>query len=60
MTDLATVVLGDKDRVELEECLAAEAAGPLSDGEMGEVEATAPAGPGLRGPGPSAPPQRSR
>ena len=36
----ATIVLGVKNRAELEECLAAEAAGPLSDEEMRAVEAT--------------------
>jgi aryl-alcohol dehydrogenase-like predicted oxidoreductase len=41
MPELATVVLGVKNRAELEECLAAEAAGPLSDEEMRAVEATA-------------------
>jgi aryl-alcohol dehydrogenase-like predicted oxidoreductase len=39
MPDLATVVLGVKNRVELEECLAAEAAGPLADEEMHAIEA---------------------
>jgi aryl-alcohol dehydrogenase-like predicted oxidoreductase len=39
MPDLATVVLGVKNRVELEECLAAEAAGPLADDEMHAIEA---------------------
>ena len=39
MPDLATVVLGAKNRVELEECLAAEAAGPLADEEMHAIEA---------------------
>ena len=34
MPDLATVVLGVKNRAELEECVAAEAAGPLSDDEL--------------------------
>jgi hypothetical protein len=32
-------VLGVKNRVELEECLAAEAAGPLTDEEMRAIEA---------------------
>jgi aryl-alcohol dehydrogenase-like predicted oxidoreductase len=41
MPELATLVLGVKNRAELEECLAAEAAGPLSDEEMRAVEATA-------------------
>ncbi len=41
MPELATVVLGVKNRAELEECLAAEAAGPLSDEEMRAIEATA-------------------
>jgi aryl-alcohol dehydrogenase-like predicted oxidoreductase len=41
MPEPATVVLGVKNRIELEECLAAEAAGPLSDEEMRAVEATA-------------------
>jgi aryl-alcohol dehydrogenase-like predicted oxidoreductase len=39
MPELATVVLGVKNRAELEEGLAAEAAGPLSDEEMRAVEA---------------------
>lgn len=39
--DLATVVLGVKNRVELEQCLAAEAAGPLSDEELREIAALA-------------------
>jgi aryl-alcohol dehydrogenase-like predicted oxidoreductase len=39
MSDLATVVLGVKNRVELEECLAAEAAGPLADDELQAIEA---------------------
>jgi aryl-alcohol dehydrogenase-like predicted oxidoreductase len=39
MPDLATVVIGVKNRVELEECLAAEAAGPLADEEMRAIEA---------------------
>jgi aryl-alcohol dehydrogenase-like predicted oxidoreductase len=39
MPDLATVVLGVKNRQELIECLAAEAAGPLTDGEMRAIEA---------------------
>jgi aryl-alcohol dehydrogenase-like predicted oxidoreductase len=34
MPELATVVLGVKNRAELEECLAAEAAGPLSEDEL--------------------------
>jgi aryl-alcohol dehydrogenase-like predicted oxidoreductase len=37
MPDLATVVLGVKNRAELEECIAAEAAGPLSDDELRAV-----------------------
>jgi aryl-alcohol dehydrogenase-like predicted oxidoreductase len=39
LPDLATVVLGVKNRAELEECLAAEADGPLSDGELREIAA---------------------
>jgi aryl-alcohol dehydrogenase-like predicted oxidoreductase len=39
MPGLATVVLGVKNRVELQECLAAEAAGPLSADEMHAIEA---------------------
>jgi aryl-alcohol dehydrogenase-like predicted oxidoreductase len=39
LPDLATVVLGVKNRVELEECLAAEAAGPLADEEMHAIDA---------------------
>jgi aryl-alcohol dehydrogenase-like predicted oxidoreductase len=41
MPDVATVVLGVKNRAELEECLAAEAAGPLSADEMRTIEALA-------------------
>jgi aryl-alcohol dehydrogenase-like predicted oxidoreductase len=37
--DVATVVLGVKNRAELEECLAAETAEPLSDDEMRAIEA---------------------
>ena len=39
MPELATVVLGVKNRAELDECLAAEAAGPLSDEEMRTIDA---------------------
>jgi aryl-alcohol dehydrogenase-like predicted oxidoreductase len=39
MPDVATVVLGVKNRAELDECLAAEAAGPLSGDEMRAIEA---------------------
>jgi aryl-alcohol dehydrogenase-like predicted oxidoreductase len=39
MPELATVVLGVKNRAELEECLAAEAAGPLSHDELREIAA---------------------
>jgi quercetin dioxygenase-like cupin family protein len=39
MPDLATVVLGVKNRSELDDCLAAEAAGPLSEDEMRSIEA---------------------
>ena len=39
MPEVATVVLGVKNRAELDECLAAEAAGPLSDDEMRAIEA---------------------
>jgi aryl-alcohol dehydrogenase-like predicted oxidoreductase len=39
MPELATVVLGVKNRAELEECLAAEPAGPLSPEEMSAIEA---------------------
>jgi aryl-alcohol dehydrogenase-like predicted oxidoreductase len=42
MPELATVVLGVKNRAELEECLAAEAAGPLSPDEMSAIEALRP------------------
>ena len=38
MPGLATVVLGVKNRAELEECVAAEQAGPLTDEEMREIE----------------------
>jgi aryl-alcohol dehydrogenase-like predicted oxidoreductase len=41
MPELATVVLGVKNRDELAECVAAEAAGPLTADEMRAVEATA-------------------
>jgi aryl-alcohol dehydrogenase-like predicted oxidoreductase len=44
MPGLATVVLGVKDRRELGECLAAEAADRLTADEMKAVEATAPGG----------------
>jgi aryl-alcohol dehydrogenase-like predicted oxidoreductase len=37
MPELATVVLGVKNRAELEECLAAEAAGPLTEDELRAV-----------------------
>ena len=40
---LATVVLGVKNRRELDECLAAEAAGPLSDEDMRAIAALRPA-----------------
>ena len=43
MPGLATVVLGVKNRRELAECLAAEAAGRLPADEMRAVEATVPA-----------------
>lgn len=36
---VSTVVLGVKNRAELAECLAAEAAGPLTDAELREVQA---------------------
>jgi len=39
MPGVSTVVLGVKNREELRECLAAEAAGALSASEMGEIEA---------------------
>ncbi len=39
-----TVVLGVKNRVELDECLAAEAAGPLSPAELDALLALRPAG----------------
>jgi aryl-alcohol dehydrogenase-like predicted oxidoreductase len=39
MPELATVVLGVKNRAELDECLAAAAAGPLSDEEMRTIDA---------------------
>jgi aryl-alcohol dehydrogenase-like predicted oxidoreductase len=39
MPDLATVVLGVKNRAELDECLAAETAGPLSEDELREIDA---------------------
>ena len=41
MPELATVVLGVKNRAELEECLAAEAAGPLSGEAMRAIEGSA-------------------
>ena len=37
LPELATVVLGVKNRAELAECLAAEAAGPLDDEAMGAI-----------------------
>ena len=40
MPELVTAVLGVKNRAELEECLAAEAAGPLTGEEMRAIEAT--------------------
>jgi len=40
MPGLGTVVLGVKNRAELQECLAAEAAGPLSAEEMRAIEAS--------------------
>ena len=39
MPDLATVMIGVKNRAELEECLAAEAAGPLADDELRAIAA---------------------
>ncbi len=42
---LATVVLGVKNREELDECVAAEAAGPLSDEEMRAIAALSPVAP---------------
>jgi aryl-alcohol dehydrogenase-like predicted oxidoreductase len=39
LPDVATVVLGVKDRAELEECLAAESAGPLAPDELDAVHA---------------------
>ena len=39
MPDVATVVLGVKNRDELVECLAAESAGPLSDDELRAIDA---------------------
>jgi aryl-alcohol dehydrogenase-like predicted oxidoreductase len=39
MPELATVVLGVKNREELAECVAAEEAGPLSEDEMRAIEA---------------------
>ena len=40
MDGIDTVVLGVKNRAELEDCLQAEAAGPLSAEEMAQIEAT--------------------
>jgi aryl-alcohol dehydrogenase-like predicted oxidoreductase len=40
LPDIATVTIGAKTRVELAECLAAEAAGPLSAAEMAEVDSS--------------------
>jgi aryl-alcohol dehydrogenase-like predicted oxidoreductase len=42
MSDVGTVVLGVKNRAELDECLAAEAAGPLAPDIIAAVEATVP------------------
>jgi hypothetical protein len=39
LPELATVVLGVENRAELEECPAAEAAGPLSDDELRAIAA---------------------
>jgi len=39
LPDVATVVLGVKNRAELEECLAAESAGPLAPDELDAVHA---------------------
>jgi aryl-alcohol dehydrogenase-like predicted oxidoreductase len=39
LRDVATLVIGAKTRRELAECLAAEAAGPLSSSELSEIEA---------------------
>jgi aryl-alcohol dehydrogenase-like predicted oxidoreductase len=39
MDEPATVVIGVKNRAELEECLAAEAAGPLADDELRAIDA---------------------
>ena len=40
MAGVATVVLGVKNRAELDECLAAERAGPLSADEIAQIDAT--------------------
>ena len=40
MAGIDTVVLGVKNRTELEDCLQAEAAGPLNTDEMAQVEAS--------------------
>jgi aryl-alcohol dehydrogenase-like predicted oxidoreductase len=47
LPEVTTVVLGAKTRIELAECLAAEAAGPLSPDEMREVEAACSRGQGV-------------
>ena len=40
MAGVDTVVLGVKNRAELDECLAAERAGPLSADEIAQIDAT--------------------
>jgi len=40
MDGIGTVVLGVKNRVELDDCLAAEAAGPLDAETMAKIEAS--------------------
>ena len=40
LPDLATVIIGAKNRLELAECLAAEAAGPLSEHEMEAIRSS--------------------
>ena len=44
LPDVATVIVGAKNRRELAECLAAEAAGPLSEDELAAVEASCAVG----------------
>jgi len=48
MPHVGTVVLGVKNRAELDECLAAEAAGPLPAAVMHEIDACVPLRTGTR------------